>query len=96
MEGEEILRVEGLVKRYGGFKALNGVSLSISGKGVTSIIGPNGAGKTTLINVITGRLKPDAGRVYFMGRDITGWPPHKIVRIRHSQNLPDYKSIYWT
>ena len=72
------------------------MSLSISGKGVTSIIGPNGAGKTTLINVITGRLKPDAGRVYFMGRDITGWPPHKIVRIRHSQNLPDYKSIYWT
>jgi len=81
MEGEEILRVENLVRRFGGFKALNGVSLSISGRGVTSIIGPNGAGKTTLINVITGRLKPDAGRVYFMGRDITGWPPHKIVRI---------------
>lgn len=81
MEGEEILRVEGLVKKFGEFRALNSVSLSISGRGVTSIIGPNGAGKTTLINVITGRLKPDAGRVYYMGRDITGWPPHKIVRI---------------
>ncbi len=81
MEGEEILRVEGLVKKFGEFRALNGVRLSIFGRGVTSIIGPNGAGKTTLINVITGRLKPDAGRVYFMGRDITGWPPHKIVRL---------------
>jgi len=87
MEGEEILRVENLVRRFGGFKALNGVSLSISGRGVTSIIGPNGAGKTTLINVITGRLKPDAGRVYFMGRDITGWPPHKIVRIGISRTF---------
>lgn len=81
MEGEEVLRVEGVTKRFGGFVALNRVSLSIRGDGVTSIIGPNGAGKTTLINVITGRLKPDAGRVYFRGRDITGMNPHKIVRL---------------
>ncbi|MEM4970763.1 MAG: ABC transporter ATP-binding protein [Sulfolobales archaeon] len=81
MEGEEILRVENLVKRFGSFTALNKVSLSIRGDGVTAIIGPNGAGKTTLINVITGRLKPDSGKVFFMGRDITGASPHKIVRL---------------
>jgi ABC-type branched-subunit amino acid transport system ATPase component len=57
------------------------VSLAIRGDGVTAIIGPNGAGKTTLINVITGRLKPDSGRIFFMGRDITGASPHKIVRL---------------
>ncbi|MDT7887800.1 MAG: ATP-binding cassette domain-containing protein [Desulfurococcales archaeon] len=81
MEGEEILRVENLVKRFGDFTALNGVSLAIRGDGVTAIIGPNGAGKTTLINVITGRLKLDSGRIFFMGRDITGASPHKIVRL---------------
>ncbi|HWQ16779.1 MAG TPA: ABC transporter ATP-binding protein [Sulfolobales archaeon] len=81
MESREILRVEGLVKKFGDFTALNGVNLSIFSDGITSIIGPNGAGKTTLINVITGRLKPDKGRVLFMGRDITGMSPHKIVKL---------------
>ena len=81
MEGREILRVEGVVKKFGDFTALNGVNLSIFSDGITSIIGPNGAGKTTLINVITGRLKPDKGRVLFMGRDITGMSPHKIVKL---------------
>ncbi len=79
--GKEILRVEGIVKKFGDFTALNGVSLSIFSDGIASIIGPNGAGKSTLINVITGRLKPDRGRVIFMGRDITGMSPHKIVRL---------------
>ena len=81
MEGREILRVEGVVKRFGSFTALNGVSISIFSDGITSIIGPNGAGKTTLINVITGRLKPDRGRILFIGRDITGMSPHKIVKL---------------
>jgi len=81
LEGDEVLRVEGVTKRFGGFVALNGVNLSIRRDGVTSIIGPNGAGKTTLINVVTGRLRPDAGRVYFMGKNITGMSPHRIVRL---------------
>ncbi|MEM2302055.1 MAG: ABC transporter ATP-binding protein [Sulfolobales archaeon] len=81
MEGREILRVEGVVKKFGDFAALNGVNLSIFSDGITSIIGPNGAGKTTLINVITGRLKPDKGKVLFMGIDITGMSPHKIVKL---------------
>jgi ABC-type branched-subunit amino acid transport system ATPase component len=79
---EEILRVEKVVKKFGEFVALNNISLSIyDQKGVTAIIGPNGAGKTTLINVITGRLRPDAGKIFFEGRDITSLPPHKIVQL---------------
>jgi len=87
MEVKEVIRVENLVKKFGSFVALNGVNLSIVGDGITSIIGPNGAGKTTLINVITGRLKPDRGRILFMGRDITGLQPHKIVRIGISRTF---------
>jgi ABC-type branched-subunit amino acid transport system ATPase component len=81
LESEEILRVENLVKKFGDFTALNRVSLSIRGYGITAIIGPNGAGKTTLINIITGRLKPDSGKIFFLGKDITGASPHKIVRL---------------
>jgi len=81
MEGKEILRVEGVTKRFGSFTALNNITITVMGKDITSIIGPNGAGKTTLINVITGRLKPDSGKTYFMGRDITGMSPHRIVRL---------------
>jgi ABC-type branched-subunit amino acid transport system ATPase component len=87
MEAKEVIRVENLVKKFGSFVALNGVNLSIVGDGITSIIGPNGAGKTTLINVITGRLKPDRGKILFMGRDITGLQPHKIVRIGISRTF---------
>ncbi len=47
---------------------------------VRAIIGPNGAGKSTLFNMLTGRIRPSAGRIRFRGRDITGWPPHRIAR----------------
>ncbi len=76
-----ILRTENVVKRFGGVVALDGVSIRIPERGFFLLIGPNGSGKTTLVNVITGFLKPDAGRVYYEGRDITGLPPHKIARM---------------
>lgn len=81
LEFQEILKVESVVKKFGDFVALNGISISVKGDGITSIIGPNGAGKTTLINVITGRLKADSGRIIFMGSDITRKPPHEIVKM---------------
>lgn len=56
---------------FGGNHVLKGVSLSVASGSVTSLIGPNGSGKTTLFNVISGFLRPDAGRVVFLGRDIT-------------------------
>ena len=75
-----ILRVESLVKRFGGLEALGGVDLTVGPGEFRAIIGPNGAGKSTFFNTLTGLLRPDAGRVAFEGRDITGAPPHHIAR----------------
>jgi len=77
---EPILRIEGLAKRFGGLEALGGVNLSVARGDFRAIIGPNGAGKSTFFNTMTGLLKPDAGRVVFEGRDVTGEPPHRLAR----------------
>jgi urea transport system ATP-binding protein len=72
MDSESILlRVDHVTRTFGGFVAIDNISLDIRHGEMRCIIGPNGAGKTTLFNVITGRLRPDSGRVYFMDRDIT-------------------------
>jgi branched-chain amino acid transport system ATP-binding protein len=77
---EPILRIEGLAKRFGGLEALGGVNLNVSPGDFRAIIGPNGAGKSTFFNTMTGLLRPDAGRVIFEGRDVTGEPPHRLAR----------------
>ncbi len=77
---EPILRIEGLAKRFGGLEALGGVNLSVARGDFRAIIGPNGAGKSTFFNTMTGLIKPDAGRVVFEGRDVTGEPPHRLAR----------------
>ncbi|MEM2933797.1 MAG: ABC transporter ATP-binding protein [Methanocellales archaeon] len=74
------LATRNLTKYFGEFKALDGVSLD-AGNCLTLIIGPNGSGKTTLINVVTGFLSPDEGKVLFEGRDITNLPPHEIFKL---------------
>jgi branched-chain amino acid transport system ATP-binding protein len=66
-----LLRVEGLVKRFGGLTATDHVSFAVMPGEVHAIIGPNGAGKTTLISQLAGELPPDEGRIVFDGRDIT-------------------------
>ena len=70
--------VENLVKTFGGFRAVDGASLSIAEGSITGLIGPNGAGKTTLFNVIAGVLQPTSGRVTMQGHDITGLAPHDL------------------
>lgn len=75
----EILRTEGLSVSFGGFQALCGVNLSVDEGELRVIIGPNGAGKSTLMDLITGRVKPTAGRILFAGSDITGKSPHEIA-----------------
>ena len=70
--------VEDVVKTFGGFRAVDGASMTIEEGTITGLIGPNGAGKTTLFNVIAGVLKPTSGRVTMMGDDITGLPPHEL------------------
>jgi branched-chain amino acid transport system ATP-binding protein len=73
-----ILRVENVVKRFGGVVAVDHCSLAIRQGTITGIIGPNGAGKTTLFNIISGYYWPDAGRIWFAGERIDGLPPHEI------------------
>lgn len=68
---EPVLSVEGICKSFGALKASNDVSLDLRPGEIHALIGPNGAGKSTLIAQIAGGLKPDAGRVRFLGRDVT-------------------------
>lgn len=75
-----MLRIEDLTKIFGGLTALQGVSFSISAGEITGIIGPNGAGKTTLFNIVTGIYDPTSGKVYYDGKDITGFSPEKLAR----------------
>ena len=76
-----ILEIDGVTRRFGGVRAVDGASLGVEEGSITSLIGPNGAGKSTLFNVVTGLLRPDAGRVVFEGRRIDGRPPHRIARL---------------
>ena len=78
---EPLLRVENVTKRFGGFVALNDVSLAVAEGERLGVIGPNGAGKSTLVNCISGLLRPEAGRVYFAGIDITALPAHRRARL---------------
>ncbi len=75
----EILRTEKLKKYFGAVSAVDNIDLIIEEDLLTAIIGPNGAGKTTLINVLTGIIPADSGRIYFMGEDITDIPTHKRI-----------------
>ncbi len=72
-----LLEVEGVSKRFGGVQALTRVNLEVEAGRLVGLIGPNGAGKTTLFNVISGILRPDQGRVFFCGEDLTGRSPHE-------------------
>jgi branched-chain amino acid transport system ATP-binding protein len=76
-----LLEVEGLVKRFGGFTALNGVTLSVKAGERFGLIGPNGSGKTTLINCVSGVLPVNGGAIRFDGREITALPPHQRTRL---------------
>lgn len=75
----EILRTEKLKKYFGAVSAVDNIDLIIEENLLTAIIGPNGAGKTTLINVLTGIIPADSGRIYFMGEDITDISTHKRI-----------------
>jgi branched-chain amino acid transport system ATP-binding protein len=78
---EVILEAHNIYKSFGGVKALRDVSLNVERGKIVGIIGPNGSGKTTLINVITGFLKADKGRVIFEGYDVTNLPPYSRAKL---------------
>jgi len=77
---EALLRVDGVSKRFGGFTALEGISVDIRPGERFGLIGPNGSGKTTLINCISGVLPSDGGSIRFDGHDITRLPAYKRTR----------------
>jgi ABC-type branched-subunit amino acid transport system ATPase component len=75
------LETTSLEKHFGGIAAVNGISLAIEKGARHALIGPNGAGKTTVINLLTGVLRPSAGRILLEGQDITELESHKRVRL---------------
>ena len=76
----ELLRIAGVQRRFGGLRALNGVTLAVGEGERLAVIGPNGAGKTTLFNVIAGELPPTGGEIVFDGQDVTRLRPHQRVQ----------------
>jgi branched-chain amino acid transport system ATP-binding protein len=79
--GDVILETSGLTKDFRGFRAVDGVSLSVRRGTIHALIGPNGAGKTTCFNLLTKFLAPTQGRIHFNGRDITSMRPADIARL---------------
>jgi branched-chain amino acid transport system ATP-binding protein len=90
-----VLRTERLTKRFGGLTAVDALDFRLAGGRPHAIIGPNGAGKTTFFNLISGLLAPDAGRILFQERDITGLAPHQISRLGIKRTL-QIKSVFPT
>ena len=76
-----LLEVKNLVKEFGGVVANADISLQIERGMIAGLIGPNGAGKTTLFNCIAGYHKPTGGKIYFEGKDVTGWPAHRVAKV---------------
>jgi len=74
-----LLEIEGVSKRFGGVRAVAGVSVRVEKGMIKAVIGPNGAGKTTLFNLVTGMFAPDAGSIRFGGREIHGLPPFRVA-----------------
>jgi len=88
-----MLRCERLRKSFGGVLALDDVTLQFPLAGLVAIIGPNGAGKTTLFHVLSGFLRPDAGRCFLGQRDITGCPPYWVAGLGLGRTFQDLRLI---
>lgn len=82
-----LLDIRGVFKGFGGLQVLDGFDLAIAAGDLLSIIGPNGCGKTTLFNVVTGTFPPDAGEIFFSGRNIAGLSAHQIARLGLSRKF---------
>ena len=75
-----LLRVDQLSTRFGGLWANRDVSFEVAAGELVGLIGPNGAGKSTLFSTVAGAQRPTSGRLFFAGRDVTGWAPHQATR----------------
>jgi branched-chain amino acid transport system permease protein len=94
--GAMMVEVHGLSKAFGGIRAVQNIELTIEKGKVTGLIGPNGAGKTTIFNLLTGAIRPDAGKVILRGEDITGRSLNRIATrgmIRSFQDVRVYANL---
>jgi lipopolysaccharide export system ATP-binding protein len=87
------LFLEGLVKSYGRFQAVRGVTFSMESGEVVGLLGPNGAGKTTVFYMVVGFIRPTAGRIWLNGRDVSGLPMYRRARMGVSY-LPQEPSVF--
>jgi ABC-type branched-subunit amino acid transport system ATPase component len=90
----ETLSCDGLYKEFDGTQAIAGVSLRFPETGFTALIGPNGAGKTTLFNILTGFVRPDAGRCFLRGAEITQLAPYQIARLGIARTFQEPRLIF--
>jgi len=102
MSPSPLLKVSGLYKNFGGVQAIDDLNFEVAEGELLGMIGPNGSGKTTAVNLITGFVKPTEGEIRYRGKNITGWPPYKIVRrgiartfqmVKPFYQLPAYKNM---
>jgi branched-chain amino acid transport system ATP-binding protein len=91
---QALLKAVNLSKSFGGVKAVDGVSFEVTEGEFVGLIGPNGSGKTTLVNLITGYIKPDRGKVFFKGKDITGKMPYTIANLGIARSFQMVKPFY--
>jgi ABC-type branched-subunit amino acid transport system ATPase component len=94
MNASPLLNVSGLYKNFGGVRAINDLSFELEQGELLGLIGPNGSGKTTAVNLITGFVKPTEGEIVYCGRNITGLPPYKIVRMGIARTFQMVKPFY--
>jgi len=73
-----MLELNGVIKTFGGFHAVDGIDMTVADGSITGLIGPNGAGKTTLFNTISGYYRPNGGEIHLDGQRIDGRPPHRV------------------
>ena len=88
-----MLKVENVSVNYGAIKALQNVSFEINQGEIVTLIGANGAGKTTILNTISNIVPSVAGRVTYLGKDVTKLPPHEIVKLGISQ-VPEGRRVF--
>lgn len=88
-----MLEVKDLEVSYGAIRAVKGISFYVEKGEIVTLIGANGAGKSTTLRTISGLLKPQKGKIYFQGQDITDLPPHKIVELGVNQ-VPEGRGVF--
>jgi branched-chain amino acid transport system ATP-binding protein len=88
-----LLKINNIDTCYGAIQALHGVSLEVNRGEIVTLIGANGAGKTTTLRAISGMIKPSAGSIEFDGQNITGHPPHELVR-KGLSHVPEGRGIF--